>query len=128
MNRRSFLLTLAAGGAAAIAPERLRVQTALVRPSPADDALLDDIAHRSFQFFWEQSDPQTGIVRGRALSDGSDYPKERRDVGTTGGTGFALTALCIGAERKWISRDEARERVRATLRAYANGPVKHEHG
>src|SRR5207244_1681822 len=73
-------------------------------------------------------DPQTGIVRGRANNDGSDYVKERRDVGTTGGTGFALTALCVGAERKWVSRAEARERTRATLRAYANGPVMNEHG
>lgn len=93
-----------------------------------DQALLDDLARRSFNFFWEQSDPQTGIVRGRAHNDGSDYEKERRDVGTTGGTGFALTAMCIGAERGWVSRAEARERVRATLRAYADGPIKNEHG
>ena len=102
--------------------------TAATRPSGDDDALLDDIARRSFRFFWEQSDPHTGIVRGRALTDGSEYAKERRDVGTTGGTGFSITAMCIGAERKWVTRDEARERVRATLRAYATGPVKNEHG
>ena len=128
MNRRSFISTLVAGGAGLMLPETLRAQGALARISPDDDALLDDLAHRSFRYFWEQSDPHTGIVRGRAHNDGSEYAKERRDVGTTGGTGFGLTALCIGAERKWVTRDEARERVRATLQAYVKGPVKHEHG
>jgi hypothetical protein len=129
MNRRAFVTTLAAGGAATLLAPHLRAAATVAKSgTAADDALLDDISRRSFDFFWEQSDPHTGIVRGRAKNDGTEYAKERRDVGTTGGTGFALTALCIGAERKWVTREAARERVRATLRAYANGPVKHEHG
>lgn len=128
MNRRNFLASLAAGGAGVLLSEKLRAQSGPFRPSSGDDALLDDLSRRSFRFFWEHSDPHTGIVRGRANTDGSDYAKERRDVGTTGGTGFALTALCIGVERKWVTREAARERARATLRAYATGPVKNEHG
>jgi hypothetical protein len=130
MNRRHFLTTVG-GGAAALALLRREARAAAASTASnhaADDALLDDLARRSFQYFWEQSDPHTGIVRGRAHTDGSDYVKERRDVGTTGGTGFALTAMCIGAERGWVSRTEARDRVRATLHAYADGPVKNEHG
>ena len=96
--------------------------------SAADEALLDDLSHRSFQYFWEQSDPHTGIVRGRARFDGSEYAAERRDVGSTGDTGFGITAMCVGAERKWVSREQARQRVLATLRAYGNGPVRNEHG
>ena len=34
--------------------------------SAADDALLEDLSKRSFMFFWEQADPDTGIVRDRA--------------------------------------------------------------
>lgn len=128
MNRRTFLTQLAAGGTALLATGASHAAEAQAKVASADDALLDDIARRSFRFFWEQSDPKTGITRGRAMNDGGEYAKERRDVGTTGGTGFGITALCIGAERKWVSREEARERVRATLRAYANGPVKNEHG
>src|SRR5947209_19373406 len=123
MKRRSFLTSIAAASACALLDRKLAAQPVT---ASSDDALLDDIAHRSFRFFWEQSDPHTGIVRGRALTDGSDYPKERRDVGTTGGTGFSLTAMCIGAERNWVTRAEARQRVRAKLRAYADGPVKNE--
>jgi hypothetical protein len=92
-----------------------------------DQALLDDLSHRSFQFFWEQSDPNTGVTRDRTRVDGkpNDYP--RRDVGSTGATGFGLTALCIGAERGWITRAQARERVLHTLEFYANR-AKEEHG
>ncbi len=50
-----------------------------------------------------------------------------RDVGNTGATGFGVTALCIGAERGWISRDKARDRVLNTLRFYAD-QAKDEHG
>ena len=92
-----------------------------------DQALLEDISHRSFQFFWEQSDPHTGITRDKTRLDGkpNDYPT--RDVGSTGATGFGVTALCIGAERGWIPRNEARERVLNTLRFYAD-KAKDEHG
>src|SRR5580692_9405065 len=92
-----------------------------------DDAFLADLSRRCFQYFWEQSDPHTGITRGRARFDGSPYPAERRDVGSTGDTGFSLTALCIGAERGWVKRSEARDRVRATLQSYWS-KVKDEHG
>jgi hypothetical protein len=123
IGRRSFL-----GAAAGLAlGTRLRAQPPW-KPTAADEALLDDLSHRSFRYFWEQCDPHTGIARGRARFDGSDYPAERRDVGSTGDTGFAITAVLVGAERKWITREQARERVRNTLRAYADGPVRHEHG
>jgi hypothetical protein len=92
------------------------------------DDLLDDLAHRCFRYFWEQSDPHTGIARDRARADGSLHPPDGRYVGSTGATGFALTALCIGAERGWISRGDARRRARAALSSYASGPVTNEHG
>ena len=55
MQRRSFLL---AALAAPAARSLWRARTA---------AFLDDISRRSFQYFWEQSDPKTGITRPRAL-------------------------------------------------------------
>ncbi len=93
-----------------------------------DERLLDDLSRRCFLYFWEQSDPHTGIARDRARADGSVHPTEGRYVGSTGATGFALTALCIAAERGWISRHAARNRVRTALRSYASGPVLNEHG
>jgi hypothetical protein len=48
--------------------------------------------------------------------------------GSTGVTGFALTAMCVGAERGWIARQHAKDRVRRALRSYTNGKVTAEHG
>src|SRR5215468_9926567 len=91
--------------------------------SSADKDLLDDVSRRCFLYFWEQSDPHSGIARDRARADGTMHPSEGRYVGSTGATGFALAALCIGAERNWIPRVKARRRVEAALQSYAAGPV-----
>jgi len=127
IRRRSFLATMA--GCTAYTLMNQGVCSMAADAKLTDDEFLDDLSQRSFRFFWEQSDPQTGIARDRARTDGSEYqPAERRDEGSTGVTGFSLTAMCIGAERKWVARADARERVRATLKSFANGPVKNEHG
>jgi hypothetical protein len=83
--------------------------------TPEDDRFLDDLSRRSFQFFWEQTDPATGLVRDRAHTDGSPYDLKQRDVGSIASTGFGLTALCIAAERGWIARDEAIARARHAI-------------
>jgi len=127
IRRRSFLATMA--GCTAYTLMNQGVCSMAADAKLTDDEFLDDLSQRSFRFFWEQSDPQTGIARDRARTDGSEYqPAERRDEGSTGVTGFSLTAMCIGAERKWVARADARERIRATLKSFANGPVKNEHG
>jgi hypothetical protein len=77
-----------------------------------DSALLDDLERVSFDFFWNESDPNTGLVRDRALADGGD----NRLMGSIAATGFGLTALCIGHQRKYRSPKEITARVRTTLR------------
>ena len=126
MRRRSFITTMA--GCTACALLNRSVWSLAADLKLTDDEFLEDLSHRSFRFFWEQSNPQTGITCDRTRTDGAPYPNERHKIGSTGATGFGLTAMCIGAERKWVSRAEARERVRNTLKAFANGPVKNEHG
>ena len=85
-----------------------------------DQAFLEDLEHRSFNYFWEQADPQTGLVPDRARMDGSALDENHRNVASIAATGFGLTALCVGAERGWITRGQARERTRNTLRFFAN--------
>jgi hypothetical protein len=97
------------------------------RMSAADDAFLEDLSHRTFQFFWDAADPNTGITREHLNWDGSPYIAEVRDVGSTGATGFGITALCIGAEHGWVPRAKARERALNTLRYYADRAPQ-EHG
>jgi len=88
--------------------------------TPQDQSFLDDLQHRSVQYFLDEANPQTGLVPDRARVDGSSLDDNHRDVASTAATGFALTAICIATERNWLSRSEARERVRNTLRFFAN--------
>jgi hypothetical protein len=94
--------------------------TAVAQFSPQDQTFLDDLQHRSFQYFWDHGDPATGLVLDRARMDGSELDEGHRDVASTASTGFGLTAICIATERGWISRSQARERVRNTLDFFAN--------
>ena len=92
-----------------------------------DEAFLNDLERRSFEYFREQADPQTGLVPDRARMDGSLLDADHQNVASIAATGFGLTALCIAANRNWISHADARERTRNTLRFFANKAF-HEHG
>lgn len=107
------MCTLAPAGAAALSRE--------------DDAFLEDLAGRCFQFFWDWTDPDTGLTRGRARTDGSPYEETRRDIGSIAVTGFGLAGLCIAAERKWVNREAAHTRVRNAMRFFAEHAPR-EHG
>lgn len=92
-----------------------------------DETFLEDLERRSFQYFWEQGSPITGLVLDRTRTDGSPADENHRNIASIAATGFGLTALCIAAERRWIARDQARERVRTTLRFFAERALQ-EHG
>jgi hypothetical protein len=76
-----------------------------------DDQLLEEITKSGFQFFWEQADATTGMVKDRALAAGNDS----RTVSSIAATGFGLTALCIGAQRGYQANSDITSRVRSTL-------------
>ncbi len=87
--------------------------------SQLDQSFIEDLQHRSFRYFWEQANPKTGLVPDRARMDGSALDENHQNVASIAATGFGLTALCIAAERGWITPAESRERVRNTLRFFA---------
>jgi hypothetical protein len=73
-----------------------------------DDEFLDMIERKAFDFFLDHQNLGTGL-----FSD------------TTGGgdasiasTGFGIAALCIGAERGWISKYDAQKRIMLALDAF----------
>jgi len=80
--------------------------------SDSDDAFLEEIERATFRYFWEEANPETGIVRDRCNA----VKPNRADLGSIAATGFGLTALCIGAKRGYIKHAEARERALNTLR------------
>jgi hypothetical protein len=79
--------------------------------SPEDGPFLEELEHANFLFFWEQANPETGLVRDRFNLHSSDNGV----VASIAATGFGLTALCIGHERGFVSFPEARARALATL-------------
>lgn len=96
------------------------------RLSHANRALLDDMGKRELAFFVEQADPGTGLVRDRAKTTGVVESEHNRDAASIAATGFGLTALCIGAQNGWISRDAARRQVAITLHFFAErAPTEH---
>lgn len=82
-------------------------RAAQVTPSPRAAALLDTLGERTFRWFWDTTDPTTGLTPDR-------WP--RRTFSSVAAIGFALTAYPIGAERGWISRRQSAERSLSTLR------------
>jgi hypothetical protein len=100
---------------AASSEEQLRPPSSIVRPrlfSDNDDALLQELEAACFWYFWEQANPDIGIVRDRCNIRTFD----KSDLGSIAATGFGLTALCIGEKRGFVSYSEARNRALNTLR------------
>ncbi|MEG2365328.1 MAG: glucoamylase family protein [Alistipes sp.] len=67
-----------------------------------DEALLTLVQQRTFRYFWDYGHPACGLARERTTSG---------DVVTTGGTGFGVMAMVVAAERGFVPRAEAAERV-----------------
>lgn len=87
-----------------------------------DEQLLDEIEKASFQFFWEQAHPQTGLIKDRANVSGTDS----YTVASIASVGFGLTALCIADSRGYASSDEIKKRVRLTLNTMLSSVAGHE--
>ena len=115
LSRRNFLSFAAALPVLSLSPRLV---------SGSDDDFLEDLSKRAFLFFWEQSDPQTGLVLDRARANGENIGGRNLAIASIALTGFALTAMCIASERRWMDPNELRERVRAALRHFA---YKQEH-
>jgi hypothetical protein len=94
-----------------------------------DEALIEDLSRRAFQYFVDHADARTGLVLDRARTTGEAPPEGHPShrIASSAATGFGLTALCIGSERGWIARDEARRRVLTTLHFFAERAPR-EHG
>lgn len=80
--------------------------------SPENDQFLEEVEKANFLYFWEQGNPQTGLVKDRANVRSQDS----RTVASIAATGFGLTALCIAQKRGFVSYTDAYARAVATLR------------
>lgn len=104
-NRRWLVVLVLVAGTACSSPPGM--ERDVPELTAGQDAFLDTLSHRSFNYFWELTDPATGLTPDRAPT---------QSFSSIAAIGFALTAYPIGAERGWVSRAAARERVLTTLR------------
>jgi hypothetical protein len=81
-----------------------------------DDQLMDEVEYAAFLFFWEQANPQTGLIKDRANASGTDS----YTVSSIASVGFGLTALCIGDSRSYMPSATIRDRVQLTLETLLN--------
>ena len=75
----------------------------------SDEALLDSVERRTFDYFWDGAEPNSGLARERIHTDGNN-PQEDDMIVTTGGSGFGIMALIAGIDRNYISREDGVER------------------
>ena len=75
-----------------------------------DDALMDTVQRRTFNYFWEGAEPNSGLARERIHMDG-DYPENDQNVITSGGSGFGIMAILAGIDRGYVTREEGLERM-----------------
>lgn len=73
------------------------------------DTLLTVVQEKTFQYFWDGAEPNSGLARERIHVDGV-YPQDDKHIVTTGGSGFGLMGLIVGIERGFITRSEGVER------------------
>ncbi|MEO7867356.1 MAG: hypothetical protein ABIU54_06940, partial [Candidatus Eisenbacteria bacterium] len=78
----------------------------------ASEALLDTLQHSAFQYFWNEANPANGLVKDRNTA---------QSVCSIASTGFGLSAICIGVDHGWVTRDAGRTRVLTTLQTFYNG-------
>src|SRR5437763_1932986 len=115
--RLALALALALVGSACVQP----TVSPSPGPSPArayvatarESAFLDTLSRRTFDFFWETTNPRNGLTPDR-------WPT--KSFSSVAAVGFALTAYPIGVEHGWVTRDAARDRVLTTLRFFWTAP------
>ncbi len=79
--------------------------------SLSDRKFLDTLQYRSFLYFWNECNPANGLVKDRSTKD---------SPASIAAVGFAFPIWAIGAEHKWISRNDAIKRTLAALEFFMN--------
>ena len=75
-----------------------------------DSAIFKTVQKQYFRYFWDGAEPNSGMGRERFHVD-NNYPENDKNIVTSGGAGFGVMAILVGIERKFISREEGRERL-----------------
>lgn len=80
-------------------------------PSASGDAHLERLAHNTFRYFWNETNPENGLIADNTLGD---VPA------SIAGVGLALGTYPVAVERRYVGRAKAVQRALATLRFFWN--------
>ncbi|MGI4790132.1 MAG: glucoamylase family protein [Janthinobacterium lividum] len=97
-------------------------QTSLpLTPAPT----METVQHKAFDFFWNESDPTTGLTKDRAVNRGGK--PDTYTVASTAATGYALAAQPVGVSHGWVRKDAAYARALMTLQ-FVHDKLDSNHG
>ena len=78
-----------------------------------EEALLDSLQYTAFQYFWNEANPSNGLIKDRSTT---------WSPCSIASLGFGFSAICIGINNGWVSREEGRGRILTALETLWNGP------
>jgi len=78
----------------------------------SNDAFLAYVEQQTFNYFWTEVNTNNGLILLR-----SDEPQAAISA-----IGFGMSAICVGIDEGWITRDQGRARVLACLQTLYNAP------
>jgi hypothetical protein len=116
LNRRAAIAALLILSLLGCAARQRAARPTAPLPALTDEQLLDLVQERTFRFFWETANPENGLVPDR-------WPTP--SFSSIAAVGFGLTAYGVGAERGFVTREQAAQRTLTTLRFFqnaSNGP------
>lgn len=77
----------------------------------SEKAFLDQLQERTFHYFWNEANPENGLVKDRSTENSPC---------SIAAVGFALPAWSVGVEHGWITRAAAAERTLTCLKFFMN--------
>ncbi|RHW18381.1 Tat pathway signal protein [Sphingomonas gilva] len=79
----------------------------------AQAAFVEDLSRRTFDYFWQTTDPEKCLAPDRWPSN---------PFSSIAATGFAMSAYAVGVERGYVSRAEAAQRTLRCVEFYHDAP------
>jgi len=76
-------------------------------------ALLDSVQASAFRYFWYEANAANGLIKDR------NTPTSPCSIASLG---FGLSAICVGIDHGWVTRDDGKARVLTALETLWNGP------
>lgn len=93
---------------------RIGIDSSRKFPAISDNQLLDKVQQQTLRYFYDFGHPTSGLARERNTSG---------DLVTSGGSGFGIMALIVGAERNFIPKPDVFARMQKIVGFLKNTAV-----